>query len=255
ERTQTLTVKVLEAMTDVQASEIDFGETNIQDEQNGYVRRREIQCLFLQPFKSIHVSDEELNLKCNPTGKILLSAQTLAQYNFQIGEGMQAHLYEQQEDNLAIDILSQLIQKLREAERKYFAKARNKNGTYANYFILFENLINSHLNSETWSHMLGAQIIAVSEKANKDAIGIMKQKIAQIPNVLTKEIVKDQIARWKQKGIYLIPVGKDDEKQYWPGYDPGEHNLDLRVACVRKEYDSEDDSETLQPAKPTRQEF
>ncbi|KAA6390379.1 MAG: hypothetical protein EZS28_014097, partial [Streblomastix strix] len=42
----------------------------------------------------------------------------------------------------------------------------------------------------------------------------------------------------------------DDVRAFWR-----EHNFDLRVACVRKEYDSEDDSETLQPAKTTRQEF
>ncbi|KAA6394171.1 MAG: hypothetical protein EZS28_010305 [Streblomastix strix] len=84
------------------------------------------------------------------------------------------------------------------------------------------------------------------------------------------------------KGFYQIPVGKDYERQYWPGFDPRvphatdwrktkqqcqtpsmddvrafwrEHNFYLRVACVRKEYDSEDYSETLQPTKTTRQEF
>ncbi|KAA6394468.1 MAG: hypothetical protein EZS28_010005 [Streblomastix strix] len=43
ERTQTLKAKVLEAMTGVQANEIDFWATNILDEQNGEARRREIQ--------------------------------------------------------------------------------------------------------------------------------------------------------------------------------------------------------------------
>ncbi|KAA6356877.1 MAG: hypothetical protein EZS28_047595, partial [Streblomastix strix] len=42
ERTQTLMAKVLEAMTGVQANEIDFWATNILDEQNGEARRREI---------------------------------------------------------------------------------------------------------------------------------------------------------------------------------------------------------------------
>ncbi|KAA6401857.1 MAG: hypothetical protein EZS28_002618 [Streblomastix strix] len=42
----------------------------------------------------------------------------------------------------------------------------------------------------------------------------------------------------------------DDVRAFWR-----EHNFDLRTACVRKEYDSEDDSETLQPAKTTRREF
>ncbi|KAA6369844.1 MAG: hypothetical protein EZS28_034628 [Streblomastix strix] len=42
----------------------------------------------------------------------------------------------------------------------------------------------------------------------------------------------------------------DDIRAFW-----GEHNFELRVAWVRKEYDSEDDSETLQLAITTRQEF
>ncbi|KAA6379879.1 MAG: hypothetical protein EZS28_024595 [Streblomastix strix] len=76
--------------------------------------------------------------------------------------------------------------------------------------------------------------------------------------------------------------GKDDEGQYWPGFGPGvphatdwgkskyrgqipsmdeirafwrQNNFDLKVACVKKKYNSENDSETLQPAKTTRQEF
>ncbi|KAA6372185.1 MAG: hypothetical protein EZS28_032288, partial [Streblomastix strix] len=82
--------------------------------------------------------------------------------------------------------------------------------------------------------------------------------------VLTKETIKDHIDKWMLKGFDLIPLGKDDEGQYWPGFGPGvphatdwkkEHHFDLRVAYVRKEYDSEDDSDTLQPTKATRQEF
>ncbi|KAA6374060.1 MAG: hypothetical protein EZS28_030415 [Streblomastix strix] len=42
----------------------------------------------------------------------------------------------------------------------------------------------------------------------------------------------------------------DEVRAFWR-----EHNFDLKVVCVRKEYDSEDDSETLQPAKTTRREF
>ncbi|KAA6394467.1 MAG: hypothetical protein EZS28_010004 [Streblomastix strix] len=110
----------------------------------------------------------------------------------------------------------------------------------------------------------------------------VEQEIPGIPNVLTKETIKEHMRRWMLKGFYLIPVGKDDEGQYWPGFGPGvphatdwrkakqqgqtpsmddarafwkEHNFYLRVACVKKEYDSEDDSETLQPVKTTRQEF
>ncbi|KAA6397312.1 MAG: hypothetical protein EZS28_007156 [Streblomastix strix] len=42
----------------------------------------------------------------------------------------------------------------------------------------------------------------------------------------------------------------NDIKAFWR-----EHNFDLREECVRKEYDSDDDSQTLQPTKATRQEF
>ncbi|KAA6377361.1 MAG: hypothetical protein EZS28_027111, partial [Streblomastix strix] len=254
----------------------------------------------------------------------------------------------------------------------------NENGTNANQFNLAANSINLHLNSEAGSHMLGAQVIARSDAANKDAIGITnllfgiqqlgkarvktkrfrqltpsailkqvmrsmlnqnenqalgqnqeiqirrthddmpppnsgprdqpppghglytqrnaaipqstifpptlnaEQEIPGIQNVLTKETIKEYMRRWMLKGFDLIPVDKHDEEQYWPGFGPGvphatdwrktkqqgqtpsmdevrafwrEYNFDLRVACVRREYDSEDDSETLQPAKITRQEF
>ncbi|KAA6362168.1 MAG: hypothetical protein EZS28_042305, partial [Streblomastix strix] len=109
-----------------------------------------------------------------------------------------------------------------------------------------------------------------------------EQEIPGIPNILTKETIKEHMRRWMLKGFDLIPVGKDDDGQYWPGFGPGvphatdwrkakqqgqtssmdevrafwrEHNFDLRIACVRREYDSEDDSETLQPTKTTRREF
>ncbi|KAA6317253.1 MAG: hypothetical protein EZS28_055130, partial [Streblomastix strix] len=110
----------------------------------------------------------------------------------------------------------------------------------------------------------------------------VEQETSGIPNVLIKETIKDHIRRWMLKGFELIPIGKDDEGQYWPGFGPGvphaidwrkskqrgqtpsmddirafwrEHNFELRMACVKKEYDSVYDSETLQPAKITRQEF
>ncbi|KAA6382907.1 MAG: hypothetical protein EZS28_021568 [Streblomastix strix] len=91
ERTQALMAKVLEAMTGVQASEIDFWATNILDEQNGEARRREIQYPSLLPITSVPVPDEVLDSKLSPTNKILLSEQVLALYNFRIGEGMLAH--------------------------------------------------------------------------------------------------------------------------------------------------------------------
>ncbi|KAA6358766.1 MAG: hypothetical protein EZS28_045709, partial [Streblomastix strix] len=58
ERTQMLMAKVLEALTGVQASEIDFWAKNILDEQNGEARRREIQCLSLLHITSVPVPDE-----------------------------------------------------------------------------------------------------------------------------------------------------------------------------------------------------
>ncbi|KAA6397176.1 MAG: hypothetical protein EZS28_007294, partial [Streblomastix strix] len=101
--------KVLEAMTGVQANEIDFWAKNILDEQNGEARRREMHCLSLLPVTSVSVPDEVLDAKRSPIDKILQSEQALALYNFRIGERMLTHLCEQQEDNLAIDILSQMI--------------------------------------------------------------------------------------------------------------------------------------------------
>ncbi|KAA6401943.1 MAG: hypothetical protein EZS28_002532 [Streblomastix strix] len=207
-----------------------------------------------------------------------------------------------------------MIHNLREAERTNFARAWNENGTNANYFNLATNSINSHLNSETGSHMLGAQVIARSDSANKDAIGIKnlligiqqlgiatvkikrfrqlipsaiwkqvmgprqnqnenqtleqnqeiqikrtynnishsdsgprdqppsgqglyaqrnaaiplstifpltlnaEQEISEIPNILTKETFKNYMLTWMLKGFDLIPLGKDDEGQHWPGF-------------------------------------
>ncbi|KAA6360071.1 MAG: hypothetical protein EZS28_044402, partial [Streblomastix strix] len=109
-----------------------------------------------------------------------------------------------------------------------------------------------------------------------------EQEIPGIPNILTKETIKDHMHNWMLKGFDLVSIGKNDEAHYWTEFDPGvacatdwrkakqqgqtpsmddvrafwrEHNFDLRVASVRKEYDSKDDSETLQPTKTTRQEF
>ncbi|KAA6394263.1 MAG: hypothetical protein EZS28_010207, partial [Streblomastix strix] len=88
--------------------------------------------------------------------------------------------------------------------------------------------------------------------------------------------------KWMLKGFVLIPVGKDDEGHYWPEFGPGvphatdrrktkqqgqtpsmddvralwkKHNFDLRVACARRDYDSKDDSKTLQSSKTTRRQF
>ncbi|KAA6359834.1 MAG: hypothetical protein EZS28_044640, partial [Streblomastix strix] len=86
ERSQMLMAKGFEAMTGVQANEIDFWATNILDEQNGEARRREIQCPSQLPIISVPVPDEVLDAKRSPIDKILQSEQALALYNFRIGE-------------------------------------------------------------------------------------------------------------------------------------------------------------------------
>ncbi|KAA6358765.1 MAG: hypothetical protein EZS28_045708 [Streblomastix strix] len=48
-----------------------------------------------------------------------------------------------------------------------------------------------------------------------------EQEIPEISNVMTMETINDAMHRWMLKGFDLIPVGKDDEGQYWPGFDPG----------------------------------
>ncbi|KAA6365369.1 MAG: hypothetical protein EZS28_039106 [Streblomastix strix] len=109
-----------------------------------------------------------------------------------------------------------------------------------------------------------------------------KQEILEISNVITKETIENHMQRQILQVFDLIPVCKDDEGQYQPGFGPGvsyatdwrksnlqaltptvgedgafwkDCNFDLRVACVRKEYDSKDNSETLQPAKTIKHEF
>ncbi|KAA6396226.1 MAG: hypothetical protein EZS28_008249 [Streblomastix strix] len=131
-----------------------------------------MQCSSLLPIASVPVPEEALDSNRSPIDKILQSEQALALYNFRIGEGILTYLCEQQEDNLSIDILSQMIHNLREAERTHFARQQNENVTNANYFNLATNSINSHLDSQAGPHMLGAQIIARSDAANKDALGI-----------------------------------------------------------------------------------
>ncbi|KAA6391900.1 MAG: hypothetical protein EZS28_012574 [Streblomastix strix] len=326
-RMQTLLTEILELMTGVQASEIDFGATNILDEQNGESQRRKIQCPSLLPITSVPVPDEVLDVKRSPIDKILLSEQPLALYYFRIGERMLAHLCEQHEDQFTIDVQSQMFNNLRKAERMYFSRGRNVNGTNANYFCLTANSTNLHLNSETEQHIQGAQVIARRDIANKNAIGITnlligiqqqgktrvrtkrfrqlipssiwkqvmrpilnqneiqalvqnqgiqirrtqddmpppnsgprdqpppghglyaqrnaaipqstifpptlnaEQEIPGIPNVLTKEIIKDHMHKWMLKGFDLIPVGKDDEGHYQLGFGPGvPHATDWRKA-------------------------
>ncbi|KAA6380040.1 MAG: hypothetical protein EZS28_024430, partial [Streblomastix strix] len=103
ERKQVRMTKVLEAMTSVQASEIDFWVTNLLNEQNGEARRWKMHCHSLKPITSVPVQDEELDLKRSPIDKILQCEKALAIYNFQKLKGILAHMCEQQEANLAID--------------------------------------------------------------------------------------------------------------------------------------------------------
>ncbi|KAA6346921.1 MAG: hypothetical protein EZS28_052060, partial [Streblomastix strix] len=96
-----------------------------------------------------------------------------------------------------------MIHNLREAERTHFARALNENGTNTKTFNLAANSTYSHLNSETGSHMLVAQIITRSDTANKDAIGITNLLfgIQQQGNarVKTKRIRQlSPSANWKQ---------------------------------------------------------
>ncbi|KAA6344518.1 MAG: hypothetical protein EZS28_052235, partial [Streblomastix strix] len=63
ETTQALMAKVLEAMTGLQASEIDVWATNILDQQNDEARRREIQCPSLLSITSVPEHDEVLDSK------------------------------------------------------------------------------------------------------------------------------------------------------------------------------------------------
>ncbi|KAA6371701.1 MAG: hypothetical protein EZS28_032773 [Streblomastix strix] len=90
ERTQILLTKVLEAMSSLQTSEINFRTTNIFDQQNGEARRREIQCPSQLPITSVPVLDEVLDSKLCPIDKILQRGQALSLYNFRIGEGILA---------------------------------------------------------------------------------------------------------------------------------------------------------------------
>ncbi|KAA6383278.1 MAG: hypothetical protein EZS28_021196 [Streblomastix strix] len=172
QRTQMLTANVLLAMTSVQLSEIDFWSTNILDQQNNEARKREIQCSSILLISSIRISDEMLNSKRNPNDKMLQNVQALALYNFRIDAGILAHLCEHQQEQHAIHVLSQMIHNLRETEKTHFAKSQNENDTIANYFQLAENSTNSYLDSQAESHMLRAQVIARSDTANKDPIGI-----------------------------------------------------------------------------------
>ncbi|KAA6383945.1 MAG: hypothetical protein EZS28_020528 [Streblomastix strix] len=89
------------------------------------------------------------------------------------------------------------------AERTHFARALDENMTNANYFNLSTNSINSHLNYDTESHMQGIQLIARSDTANKDAIGITNLLfgIQQLGNarVRTKRFrLLTPSANWKQ---------------------------------------------------------
>ncbi|KAA6378447.1 MAG: hypothetical protein EZS28_026027, partial [Streblomastix strix] len=215
ERTQALQEKVLQAIVGVHASEIDFWATNILDEQNGKAFRREIQRPSILPITSVPVPDEVLNSKRRLIDKILQCEQALVLNNFRIDDGKLGHLDEQQPEQLAINVLSKVVHYLREAERMRFVRPINENGTNANYFNFAANTINSHLNSQTGSNILGAHAIAQSDKANKDAIGITNLLFGVLQ--LGKGRVKTKIFRyltslvtWKQ---IMRPMLNQNENQ------------------------------------------
>ncbi|KAA6360518.1 MAG: hypothetical protein EZS28_043955 [Streblomastix strix] len=169
-----VTAMVHEAIMGMHISDISFKTTNISYEQNGEVGRREIQSLSQLLVTLVLQSDEVLDSKRSPIDKIWMSERILALYNFRIIKGILANLWEQQHEQLIIGILSQIIHKIGEAERKHFARLRNENGTNANYFRLGANIINSHLNSYPAQHLLGAHIIAKCDATNMDAMRITK---------------------------------------------------------------------------------
>ncbi|KAA6358612.1 MAG: hypothetical protein EZS28_045861, partial [Streblomastix strix] len=282
--------------TGVQVNEIDFWATNILDEQNGEARRREIQCPSLLPVTSVPVPDEVLDAKRSPIDKILQNEQALALYIFRIGQGILTHLIakagsadhcqkrhsEQRRDrNYKLAIWNPIAGKGKGQDQEISSNnaiSDLETGDVTNAELECESGLASkpgNLNQKN------TRLYASSELGTT-RLNSAKQEIPGIPNVLTKETIKDHMHKRMLKGFDLIPVGKDDEGLYWPRLGPGvphatdrrkakqqgqtlsmddvrafwkEHNFDLRVACVRRDYDSEDDSETLQPTKTTRREF
>ncbi|KAA6376754.1 MAG: hypothetical protein EZS28_027719 [Streblomastix strix] len=60
---------------------------------------------------------------------------------------------------------------------------------------------------------------------------IAEQEIPEIPNVITKDIIKDHMHKWMLKGFDLISVGNNDKDQYWPDFGSGvPHATDWRKA-------------------------
>ncbi|KAA6376949.1 MAG: hypothetical protein EZS28_027523 [Streblomastix strix] len=51
-----------------------------------------------------------------------------------------------------------------------------------------------------------------------------EKEIPKMPNIIIKGTFKDRMHGWMLKGFDQIPVGKDDEDQYWPGFGPSELN-------------------------------
>ncbi|KAA6384235.1 MAG: hypothetical protein EZS28_020232 [Streblomastix strix] len=69
-----------------------------------------------------------------------------------------------------------------------------------------------------------------------------EQETPEIPNGKTKETIKEHMHSWMLKGFDLIPVGKDDDGQYWPGFGPGvPQATDWRKAKLQGQTPSMDD--------------
>ncbi|KAA6365368.1 MAG: hypothetical protein EZS28_039105 [Streblomastix strix] len=151
-------------------SEIDFLGSNIpRRKQNCEVGEGRYNVLRYCP---LHRYQYQTKCQTRNTDRLTKFCRASKYWHATSEQAKEQHTCEQQEDNLAIDIVSQMSHKLMETESAHLARSRNENWTNANYFNLDANSINSHLNCETGSHMLGAQVIARSDTANKDTIGI-----------------------------------------------------------------------------------
>ncbi|KAA6335875.1 MAG: hypothetical protein EZS28_052923 [Streblomastix strix] len=73
-----------------------------------------------------------------------------------------------------------------------------------------------------------------------------EQEIPGIPNVLTKEIIKDHTNRQMLKNLTILPVGKNVEGQYWPGFGPDvSHATDWRKTKQQGQTPSMDEVKTF----------
>ncbi|KAA6381495.1 MAG: hypothetical protein EZS28_022978 [Streblomastix strix] len=231
ERTQTLMAKVLEAMTGVLTIEINFWTTNILDEQNGEIRRREIQRPSLLQITSITVPDEVLDSKRSRIDKIFGDRASAGQDDPYLKRGRKnAHCK---------------CEKLKRDKRKQFQfgcefnqltlEQRNR-VTHVRSTSNYKERRSEQRRDRNYEFSLGprgqpppgqgptGQYIPRNTQIPEATIFApplnTEQEIPDIPNVMTKETIKGHMRRWMLKGYDLIPIGKDDDVQYWPGFGP-----------------------------------